>query len=104
MAELPKIYAFISSKFGPEAGEGISDRRLASPDDGDCTVTAVAEDGTVLAGHYSSSEWWARHDIGIGSEWKHDKYKAHYPDGYELVWEEPPPAVEEAARAISERS
>jgi hypothetical protein len=49
-------------------------------------VAALAEDGYCLAGHLSSSEGWAKHDIGIGSDWKHEQYKAHYPDGYELVW------------------
>lgn len=51
-------------------------------------VEALAEDGDHLAGHFSSDEGWAKHDIGIGSEWKHDRYKAKYPDGYELVWVE----------------
>lgn len=49
-------------------------------------VMAMAEDGTCLAGHLSSSEGFARHDIGITSDWKHEHYRAHYPDGYELVW------------------
>lgn len=50
------------------------------------SVMAMAEDGTVLAGHGSSNEGWAIHDIGIRGECKHDKYSAHYPDGYELIW------------------
>lgn len=50
-------------------------------------VLAMAEDGTVLASHCSSSEGWAKHDIGMGdSTWKHDAYRARYPDGFELVW------------------
>ncbi len=49
-------------------------------------VCAMAEDGTGLAGHCSSSEHWARHDIGMTSDWKHDLYRKHYPDGYELEW------------------
>ena len=49
-------------------------------------VMALAEDGTHLASHVSSSEGFARHDIGLTSDWKHEAYKAHYPDGYELVW------------------
>lgn len=49
-------------------------------------VMAMAEDGTYLAGHLSSSEHFAKHDIGLTSDWKHDAYKKHYPDGYELVW------------------
>lgn len=47
---------------------------------------ALAEDGTCLANHCSSNECWAMHDIGINSDWKHDKYKEHYPEGYELIW------------------
>lgn len=53
-------------------------------------VMAMAEDGNVLAGHLSSSEMWARHDIGVTSDWKHDNYAAHYPDGYELEWVDDP--------------
>ena len=49
-------------------------------------VMAMAEDGTVLAGHVSSSLMFAQHDIGYTSNWHHEVYKAHYPDGYELVW------------------
>jgi hypothetical protein len=49
-------------------------------------VTAYAEDGTHLAGHASSNLAWAKHDIGITSNWKHEKYKAKYPEGYELIW------------------
>jgi len=49
-------------------------------------VVAYAEDGTYLAFHCSSNIVWAKHDIGIGSTWKHDKYKAKYPEGYELIW------------------
>jgi len=47
---------------------------------------ALAEDGTGLAGHLSSSESWAKHDMGLTSDWKHDTYDEHYPQGYELVW------------------
>lgn len=49
-------------------------------------VMAMAEDGTCLASHVSSNEDWAKHDIGITSDWKHEDYRRHYPDGYELVW------------------
>ena len=48
---------------------------------------ALAEDGTGLAGHLSSNEYWARHDMGFdGSTKKHNHYAEHYPDGYELEW------------------
>lgn len=51
---------------------------------------ALAEDGTYLAGHISSDTEWAKHDIGLTSDWKHDLYRAHYPDGYEVEWVENP--------------
>jgi hypothetical protein len=51
---------------------------------------AMAEDGHVLAGHCSSHELWAKHDIGLTSDWKHEQYKAHYPDGYEVEWVDRP--------------
>lgn len=46
---------------------------------------AIAEDGTCLASHASSSEAWAWFDIGLTSDRKHDAYNLHYPGGYELV-------------------
>ena len=49
-------------------------------------VLAIAEDGTTLAGHVCSSPSFFRHDIGITSDWKHDKYDAHYPNGWTLEW------------------
>lgn len=49
-------------------------------------VLAMCEDGHVLANHASSTVGWARHDIGITSDWKHENYKEHCPEGYELIW------------------
>lgn len=69
----PKIYCFIN---------GGTDYFL--------DVAALAEDGNHLAGHASSNIYYAMHDIGIESDWKHDNYKKHYPDGYELVWIDDP--------------
>lgn len=66
----PKIFCWVNS------GEGTDWQ----------TVLALAEDGTHLASHVSSSEDWAKHDIGISTDRKHERYQAHYPDGYELVW------------------
>src|SRR5690606_9036186 len=57
---------------------------------------AMAEDGEVLAQHISSNELFARLDMGVTSERKHDRYREKYPDGYELVW------VDEAARESDE--
>lgn len=58
-------------------------------------VVALCEDGHCLAGHLSSSEGWAKHDIGINSDWKHENYKNHCPEGYELVWLDDPNGVPE---------
>lgn len=49
------------------------------------TGAALAEDGTWLAGHVSSSRGFFRHDMGLTSDWKHGHYLAHYPNGFELV-------------------
>ena len=51
---------------------------------------AIAEDGTILAGHVSSDEESARHDLGLTSERNHDTYRTHYPYGYEVIWGRPP--------------
>lgn len=67
---MKKIYCFINGGKGTDMNN----------------VIALCEDGHCLAGHLSSTEGWAKHDIGINSDWKHDKYKEHCPEGYELVW------------------
>lgn len=53
---------------------------------GDVLGCAMTEDGCVLAEHLSSSESYCEHDMGITSEWKHDRYREKYPGGFELVW------------------
>lgn len=58
----------------------------------DVVARAIAEDGTVLAGHICEGEDGAKRDLGLTSERSHDKYRAHYPDGYEIVWSPPPTA------------
>lgn len=45
---------------------------------------AMAEDGTVVGQHYCTCEGWAAHDLGVTSDWHHEEYKAHYPNGYEM--------------------
>jgi len=77
MSGKPKIYVFVA---GPAFG---------GPD---VLCNALAEDGHVLAQHVSSSAEWGQHDMGLTGTWKHDKYRAHYPDGYELVWLDAPDA------------
>ena len=47
---------------------------------------ALTEDGVGLASHLSSNREWAQHDMGLTSDWKHDHYAEHCPDGYELEW------------------
>lgn len=69
----PKIYVFCNS-CAPEWHGGV----------------ALAEDGHALAGHLSSGHGWLQHDMGIGSDWKHDAYNAHFPGGWELEWVESP--------------
>lgn len=69
----PKIFAFING--------GGGDMLMAA---------AISEDGYGLSGHCSSSIGWAKHDMGIGSDWKHDEYTKHYPQGWELEWVDNP--------------
>jgi hypothetical protein len=40
----------------------------------------------VITSHFSSNEEWAKHDIGLTSDWKHDVYQKLFPSGYELIW------------------
>jgi hypothetical protein len=53
---------------------------------GDVLGYALAEDGKCLARHLSSSVSFSKHDMGLTSDWKHEHYKEHYPDGFELEW------------------
>lgn len=69
----PKIFAFING--------GGGDMLFAS---------AISEDGYSLSEHCSSSIGWAKHDMGIGSDWKHDEYSKHYPQGWDLEWVDKP--------------
>lgn len=58
----------------------------AGPDgDGDYYGFALAQDGTGLAQHLSSSRVWLRFDMGVTSSKKHKLYGGHYPGGYEIV-------------------
>ena len=54
-------------------------------------VTALADDGHVLAGHMCSNYTYAKHDIGITSAWQHEHYDAHFGAGnWELEWVDDP--------------
>jgi len=46
---------------------------------------ALAEDGECLASHCSSDEIFSKHDMGLTSDCKHDRYDKKYSDGYELI-------------------
>jgi hypothetical protein len=72
---------------------------------GDVLGCAMCEDGAVLAEHLSSGVGFARHDMGIEGEWQHEKYRAHCPDGFELVWVDDPKTHEgwQAALIANER-
>ncbi|MGA3295249.1 MAG: hypothetical protein ABSE45_14870 [Candidatus Acidiferrales bacterium] len=48
----------------------------------DLAGAAIAEDGTMLAAHISSTAEWLRADLSR----KEDIYGRRYPAGYELVW------------------
>jgi hypothetical protein len=57
---------------------------------GDVVSYALCEDGKCLASHISSSDYWAQHDMGFTSNWKHKEYAEHCPEGFELEWVEDP--------------
>lgn len=86
-SQKPKIYCFVDSVHEGRGG-GVS-------------VVSVAEDGACLAGHFSSDTEWAKHDIGLTSDWKHDIYTSHYPGGFELVWLDDPSKL---PRVVIERN
>lgn len=48
-------------------------------------VGAINEVGECIASHICSSIKWAQRDM-MESEWKHEIYQKHYPDGYQLIW------------------
>lgn len=68
---MKKIYAFQNFEGGGE-GPGV----------------AISEDGAVLASHWSSNDYWAAHDLGVTSNWKHEIYQKYYPEGFEVVFVE----------------
>lgn len=50
-------------------------------------MVALTEDGDCIAGHLSSHTTWGKHDMGIGSDWKHDIYNTEYGEGnWKLVY------------------
>jgi hypothetical protein len=69
--------------------------------DGDFIGFAMDENGQVLAQHISSSMSFSQHDLGLTSEWKHDRYKEAHPGGYELVWVDDPDSSAEFQAAFA---
>ncbi len=51
---------------------------------------ALCEDGVGICSHFSSSISFAKHDLGLTSEWKHEHYQTCCPEGYELEWVDDP--------------
>lgn len=49
---------------------------------------ALAEDGTLLASHFSSDPDYSKKDMR--SPFKREAYRKHYPAGYTLEWIEDP--------------
>jgi hypothetical protein len=62
---------------------------------------ALAEDGTILGTYACSSLRWLQRDLQTTAF--QEKYSAHYPDGFELVWLGETPERDEAWRAAIER-
>jgi hypothetical protein len=54
---------------------------------GDGIAYAIGNDGTVLGSHWCSHESYVRYDLGVAEgyrEDRHETYKEHFPDGYEM--------------------
>jgi len=51
---------------------------------GDWLGCAFIEGKGCLCSHSCSSEGWVLHDMGITSDWKHNVYDKHCPDGWEI--------------------
>lgn len=73
--------------FPLQSGRG---RVIGSRPGGDVLGSALAADGVALCSHLSSSVDFAKHDMGLTSDWKHEHYQKHAPDGYELEWVDDP--------------
>ena len=81
MSDKPKIYVWCNS-CAPQWHSGM----------------AMAEDGTHLAGHISSGHGFLVADMGVAhTTAQHDKYDAHYPNGWEIVYLDDKEAVNNCA-------
>lgn len=72
---MTKIYVFCNGTFNT----------------GDLIGVAIADDGSFLASHLSSNDYYVKFDMGVGSDRKHDVYRTHYPQGYQLEFVPDPP-------------
>ena len=72
---------------------------------GDVLGCALSEDGVGFPNHLCSSVAFAKHDMGLTSDWKHEFYREHAPDGYELEWVDDPETHEGwlAAMALNQQ-
>ena len=68
--------------------------------EGDVIGVALGEDGQGLTSHLSSNKDFSKYDMGLTSYWKHDHYKATYPEGYELFWIDNPETDERWQKAL----
>ena len=64
---------------------------------------AIDEEGHGLAGHICSHAGFGPHDMGVTSNWKHDKYAEKFPDGFEVIWVDDPPNHPECWAAIEKQ-
>jgi hypothetical protein len=80
---LPKIFLFINGGGGTRFVQ----------------TAALSQDGHFITGHNSSNEDWAKHDIGATSDWKHEEYKKHYPNGYVTEWVDGDPMLHDGIKA-----
>lgn len=85
----PVIYCFINGGAGTDLVRSI----------------ALAEDGTLLAHHISSSDEWARGDCGYldtsMGRVKRGAFAKHYPEGYRLEWVDRPREHDRLAAATA---
>lgn len=92
----PKIFVFCTGRVPADLRRGTGANILNR-----LVGKAVAEDGTELGGRFSSTTRWLKLDMGIHSSCGlHEKYAAHYPNGYELVWLDEPDASPELRAAV----
>jgi hypothetical protein len=68
--------------------------------EGDVVGYALTEDGHGLVSHLSSNKAFSQHDMGLTSDWHHDSYQKHYPEGFALEWVDNPNTHEGLKNAL----